>query len=71
MNILDYAAPSGPRPGMQSYFDYMAERAGGRRAGAGQPEVLKFDGPEAYDVNEIRQVWADGAAAAGQETPRC
>ena len=65
MDFLDFAAPSGARPGMQSYFDYMAERAGAGRPGVGRGEVLQFDGPDAYDVNEIRQVWANSPAAAG------
>ena len=59
------------RAGMQSYFDYMAERTGAGRGAVGQPEVLEFTGLETVDVEVIQPVFAPARALAHGEGRAC
>ncbi len=43
--------------GMQSYFDYVAERLGVGRRSAPEPEVLEFTGNEMVEVSEIQPLF--------------
>ncbi len=53
MNYYTDFSATGTR-GMQSYFDYVAERLGVGGRSAPEPEVLEFTGNETVEVSEIQ-----------------